>query len=316
VLEEDIVCTAEQRFIVRSYSPLVTIGGGRVVFPYARKPRGAADRKLSADRVRALSAAGAEERFALLVEQGGLLEFDQAAAAIQEPPDGLSAIAARALKGQADRLTELKGDKPVYLSRARLGELAGAVSAALRAYHEACASEAGMPIDDLARAGLKNIPGKTARALLSFLAERGDIAAEDGKARLPGFVPRNDEAFRKNSEALLVRCRQRGFQPPTLDELRAELQMDERAFSLLIQSLKNSRRVALLSGGFLLSDEVEKELRDVLPRIEGEVTLASVRDLTDSSRKYILPILEYFDSKGYTRRVGNVRVVKRDSGEA
>jgi selenocysteine-specific elongation factor len=309
VAEEDLVCTAGQRFIVRSYSPLVTVGGGRVVFPYARKPRGATARKLAAERVRVLSRAVAEERFALLVEQRGLLEFDQAAAAMQETPDGLSAIAARAL-GEG-RLTELKGDKPVYLSRLFLGERREAVLSALRVYHETCESEAGMPLDDLARAGLKDVSGKTARALILFLAEGGAVAVEDGKARLPGFTPRSGDAFLKSSEALLAYCKQRGFQPPTLEELRVELQMDGPAFSLLVRSLRNARRVALLPGEFLLSDGVERELRDVLLKIEGEVTLASVRDLTDSSRKYILPILEYFDSKGYTRRVGNVRVVKR-----
>jgi selenocysteine-specific elongation factor len=74
--------------------------------------------------------------------------------------------------------------------------------------------------------------------------------------------------------------------------------------------LKNSHKIALLPGKYLLSGEVEEAMKALLRGIEGDVTLAAVRDLTGSSRKFILPILEYFDSKGYTRRVGDVRVVK------
>jgi selenocysteine-specific elongation factor len=310
VTEEDVVCTADQRFIIRFYSPLITIGGGRVVFPYAHKPRGAAARRLSTERVLALSrAASPEERFALLVARNGLLTSDDASAAMQETPAELEKIAARALKDGT--VAELKGEKPVYLSPACLEELAASVSAALAAYHSAYDSEAGMPLDDLARADLKRpLDARAARALFTLLAEKGTLAAEDGRARLPGFTPRNDDAFRKNGEALFACCKRKGFQPPTLDEVQAELGMEPRAFSLLIQNLKNSRRIALLPGKYLLSDEVEEDMKTLLRGITGEVTLGAVRDLTGSSRKYILPILEYFDSKGYTRRVGDVRIVR------
>ena len=61
---------------------------------------------------------------------------------------------------------------------------------------------------------------------------------------------------------------------------------------------------------YVLTAEMEQAMRDILRGIGGNVTLAAVRDATRSSRKFILPVLEYFDSKGYTRRVGDVRVVK------
>lgn len=46
-----------------------------------------------------------------------------------------------------------------------------------------------------------------------------------------------------------------------------------------------------------------------MKNIEGEITLAAVRDLTGSSRKYTLPMLEHFDTKGVTRRVGDKRIL-------
>ncbi|MDR3230323.1 MAG: selenocysteine-specific translation elongation factor [Synergistaceae bacterium] len=315
VIEEPVVCTAEQRFIIRFYSPLLTIGGGRVVFPYARKPRGAVARVASAERIRALSAVtdgkegSVEARLALLVNQAGMMDFDQASLAIQEGAAELSVIAARLIRDGL--VLELKGERPVYLSHARFDELALDVENTLKAYHEAHSSEAGMPADELARTALRMQDNRAARSLVAILAERGAVVVDEKGARLPTFAPRNDEAFRKNREALFALCRQRAYQPPTLEEARAELNMDPQAFSLLIQSLKNSRRLVLLSGEYLLTDETESSVLNVLEKIGGNVTLAAVRDVTNSSRKFILPILEYFDSKGYTRRVGDVRVVRK-----
>ncbi len=310
IAEEDIVCTAEQRFIVRFYSPLVTIGGGCVVFPYAHKPRGALARRVSSERIRTLSAAvSVEERFALLVGQAGMMDFDRASRALQEESSGLSVIAGRVLKNS--HILELKGEKPVYLSSACLNELSGDVATVLKGWHEAYASEEGMPLDELTRTALKTLDNKAARSLMAMLTEKGLLVVSENRVRLPDFIPKNDEAFRKNSEALFAYCRRKAFQPPTLEEAKVDLKMDPRVFSLLLQNLKNSRRVVLLGGEYLFTDEMEGLALDVLQKIEGDVTLAAVRDVTNSSRKYILPILEYFDSKGYTRRVGDIRVVRK-----
>ena len=322
ITEEDVVCTAEERFIIRFYSPLTTIGGGRVIFPYAHKPRGRAVRLAASERVRALSAADAETRFSLLVGQTGVLDFDKAAFFVQETHDGMAALAARVLK-RGDVL-ELKGDRPVYISRGYFNELSSAITEALRDYHASHASERGMPLDELPRVkALDKLTGKAARSLIAILVEKGAVVIEDAWVRLPDFERQHDEALYKDVDALFAYCKKRAFQPPTLEEARDELLktnpgMDADAFSSLIKSLKNSRRIALLPGGFLLTDEVENDVTAVLLKIEGYITLASVRDATESSRKFIMPILEYFDSKGYTRRVvdpkaGDVRIMKKVS---
>jgi selenocysteine-specific elongation factor len=55
---------------------------------------------------------------------------------------------------------------------------------------------------------------------------------------------------------------------------------------------------------------MEEKLVEMLSRSEEDITLGYVRDLTGSSRKYILPLLEYMDSRGYTRRVGDKRIFR------
>jgi len=320
IAEEDVVCTAGECFIIRFYSPLTTIGGGRVVFPYSHKPRGRAARLTLLKRIQALSSSNEETRFSLLVGQVGILDFDKAAAWAQETHNGLAALAAQALK--SGRVLELKGDKPIYVSQAYFDSLSSAIIEVLKGYHASHASERGMPLDELLRAkALDKLSGKAARSLIPLLAEKRTVTVEDAWVSLPDFERKDDEVLRRDVETLFEYCKKRAFQPPTLEEARSELlktnpRMDANAFFLLIKNLKNSRRLVLLPGEFLLTDEVENDVMEVLLKVDGGVTLASVRDATQSSRKFILPILEYFDSKGCTRRVvdpkaGDVRIVKR-----
>jgi selenocysteine-specific elongation factor len=95
----------------------------------------------------------------------------------------------------------------------------------------------------------------------------------------------------------------------TIEEIRKELNIPEKSFTKLIQAMRNANELAIIPGNYILILELENEMKDILKNIGSQVTLAQVRDATGSTRKFILPILEYFDSKGYTRRAGDVRVV-------
>ena len=98
-----------------------------------------------------------------------------------------------------------------------------------------------------------------------------------------------------------------GYSTPSIEESRAALGISDREMSRIITYLKEN--LALIRDGYLLLSDIEEDLRKKLAGIEGEITLAGIRDLTGNSRKYILPILEYFDSKGITRRVGDKRLL-------
>ncbi|HRX26348.1 MAG TPA: SelB C-terminal domain-containing protein, partial [Aminivibrio sp.] len=103
--------------------------------------------------------------------------------------------------------------------------------------------------------------------------------------------------------------RERGFQPPLISEAREKLALSEDAFSILLNGMRKTGMVSIVSGEFILSAEVENELLRILLREKDGITLARVRDITGSSRKFILPLLEYLDAKGYTRRAGEKRVL-------
>ncbi|MBQ3457638.1 MAG: SelB C-terminal domain-containing protein, partial [Synergistaceae bacterium] len=185
------------------------------------------------------------------------------------------------------------------VSKKYCDELLDVLCENVKDYQTHYSSESGMPIESL------NVP----RSLLNLAVSRRLLVIENSKVHTPDFLPENDEAFNASKQRVRNICLSHKWQLITLDELRKESAMPEKVFSKVIQSMRNAGELALIPEGFVLIAELEREMRGILKSLGEKVTLAQVRDSTGSTRKFILPILEYFDSKGYTRRAGDYRVV-------
>ncbi|MGI6784209.1 MAG: selenocysteine-specific translation elongation factor [Aminivibrio sp.] len=309
VTEEDVVCLVDQRFIIRKYSPLETIGGGRVLLPYGVKPRGKKARNACSARIRSLAgAAGPEERLLALAESFAMIDLSKGALYIQETLADTARLAEN-LK-RTERAVFLQGERKLVLSKDGFQKLAAAVETYLASYHEAYPSQKGAPPDETALSALKTFEPRTARAFLEALAAGGSVVkSEEGLLSLSGFEPRDDEAFERLSSAVLTFCRERGFQPPLISEAKEAAAVGEREFSALLKGMRETGLVAVVAGEFLLSCDVETDLLKILLQEKDGITIARVRDITGSSRKFILPLLEYLDGKGYTRRAGEKRVL-------
>ena len=306
VVEEDIVCLVEQRFVLRRYSPLETIAGGRVLFPYAVKPRGKSARQVCIKRIMALSSLSSqEERLLALIRSFARLELPDAARFLQETPAETLRFGER-LQKNGDAVF-LQGEKKLFLSRERFSSETLAVEEFLSSYHSSHPSRKGAPSDQIALQALKDLDPRASRAFLEALSENGTVVMDEGTVRMADFTPRDDKAFEKKSQALLDFCRKRDFQPPLLSEAMDAAGLDEKAFSLLIKGMREAGLVSIVSDEFLFSSEIEEKLLKILLQEKDDITIAKVRDITGSSRKFILPLLEYLDARGYTRRAGDRR---------
>ncbi|NLB84118.1 MAG: selenocysteine-specific translation elongation factor [Synergistaceae bacterium] len=308
VAEEELVCLLNQRFVLRRYSPLETIAGGRVLFPYAVKPRGKAARKICATRVRSLAdATSSEERLSVLVDSFEMLDLDDAVRFLQEQPQEILRLGER-LAFQKSALF-LSGERKVFLSLRKTRRLEEKVAVYLEDFHASQPSRRGAPADEMALSVLKEFDSRTARSFLGSMAREGAILLFEGMAALADFIPRDDEAFARNSQKILSLCREKEFQPPLIGEVRETLGLDEKRFSLLLKGMRETGMLSLVAGEFLFAREIEERLLSLLLTEKNDISVARIRDLTGSSRKFILPLLEYLDSKGYTRRVGDKRVL-------
>jgi selenocysteine-specific elongation factor len=132
---------------------------------------------------------------------------------------------------------------------------------------------------------------------------------EKDRYRLFEFEPFDEAKFFSEVSKLKELLTAAGYSMPSVEEARSSLGISEKAMTRIITYMRERKDLSIVGEGYLFFSAIEEDLRKKLAEIDGEITLAGVRDITNSSRKYILPLLEYFDSKGVTRRVGDKRLL-------
>ena len=326
--EEKIVCTYSQRFILRFYSPLDTIAGGKVLFPYSRRASGKRVPLYFQKLLQFSKTDDAADRLEFIAEKYGTLSINQAAAILQESTKQTIAISEKLEKTRRIFVLRdsIKNDEKItIISASKLKAAEEEIKSILKEFHASRPMERGMPVSDLrvdSNFKLK-LSIKEVRLLLKTLELNATVLQQDDNSDsivyepekdyvyLSGFTPKDDKKHQEQVRIVLSICKNNAFQPPSIEEVQEELKCEAKDLKLLIESMKNSGDISVVSG-FILSREIEEKLLSIINSIDGEITLAAVRDMTQSSRKYILPILEYFDAKGITRRVGEIRILRRN----
>ncbi len=292
-LERPVVARGGDRFVLRSYSPVATIGGGRVLDPIPPRRRVLWPAALEAEEP--------EARLRALVERrpSGL------SATVLPVLIGLPPAAANEL-ARRERTVRRVGDHWVAL--ATLERTAASALDVVRRHHRAHPSYRGMPLDTLRRS-LK-APEDVAEAVLDDLRGTGRIRRLDGVVALAGFAPRV-EGGDAEIERLLQLLESASLTPPSLAEL--EKQTGRRDVAAMLRLAAASGRVEPVerdryyTRGALdrFVDALEAEGR------QGDIVPSTLRQRLGISRKYLIPLLEWADGKGITVRVGDTRRLKR-----
>ncbi len=306
-LESPLAAATGDHCVIRTYSPSHTVAGGVILDANPGKHRGR-DRREAAEGLavrgtgdvgavllQALRASGETPvSRAALLERAGLHESEETASAIDRM---LSSGDAAAVDGQAVVAAE-------HLQRAIDG-IEGAVSA----YHRAWPLRSGMGRSEL-RAALRETPTALFRAALGRLLREGrieDVTAET--VRLRGFAARLDEQAAVSASRLVAAAAETGI----LGLSQPELLSVPGADGELLRRLVAERSLVEVGDRFVAASELARARAALEAHLEAHtaVRVSEVRDLLGSSRKAIVPLLEYFDAIGVTERDGDVRRRKR-----
>jgi selenocysteine-specific elongation factor len=166
-------------------------------------------------------------------------------------------------------------------------------------HHRANPLEAGVPREAV-RAVL-GIDGKTFEEVVAELHRRGRLVSEETFLRLPEHLP---SPAGPEYDELVAELDKAGASPPTVGELQARFEPS------LIKALVRSGELVQVNAELVFPaawiESLKKKLKELLGA--GPMTVASFRDEVGTTRKYAVPLLEYFDQIGFTRRRGDVRV--------
>jgi len=323
--ESKIAVAAGQRFVVRMYSPLVTIGGGRVLLPNASLARNKPERSLKAASLADLAGDFGPVAFlAALVRDRGTLGAA-----------GLSELAQMDKAAFAECLEELSrdadargimefGKSRAFISAAALEAIAQAARRILKKFHAEYPELAGLEATRLyaalvAAKSAGKISGAEFKDLVAIMAQKKLIAQATVRGKTfyasADFRHAPDDKF----VALARRARDAidsaGFGLLTQADLEAKLGVSSADAKRATAYLREMEDLQTLDGGFLFSRETHDKLLGVLDSMDGDITVATLRDSIGASRKYTMPMLEFLDAQGLTQRVGDKRILTRDPGK-
>jgi selenocysteine-specific elongation factor len=310
VLEEPISAAYGQRFVIRSYSPLQTIGGGQVLFPYGWKPRSREKKESYLEMIRQLSSSESlSGRLLAILGEIGVATLERVSEMAQLP----MAVLKNTLEGRQLResIVALSSGLTWLISQRRMETEWALLSERLSQFHEREPHLAGLTLEDALAGLFRGQDLRLSKAALSYFAESGLLRVSENRVSLSGFVPRETSKYENETERVLAFCRKRGFEFPSLEEAQVETGLDRREFSNFLRQLRENGLLHVIGGDLVLSSEMLEKGIEILRKCGDGITLAAFRDLSGTSRKYALPFLEYLDSMGLTRRVGEKRILRQ-----
>ncbi|MCX7828613.1 MAG: selenocysteine-specific translation elongation factor [Thermanaerothrix sp.] len=309
ILEEPVAAMGSQRFIVRFYSPLRTIGGGEVILPYAEGVKSRSRREAMSNLLTGLkNAASPVEKVCRYLEYRHVASPSEIKRNLS-----LASLDRVVWEGASAGLWVFVGSHGGgYVLEARKdAEISRLMTETLERFHAANPLEKGMPMDELGRS--MGLDQKILRVWLESKREQGMVVLEDGRVSHPSFV-RDVGAVAEALERLKCFLDERGYMLPDLVEIKKHLAVDDSAFKRIISLARDEGVGVILPGELFFSSKLQRSLWETLAQME-EITVASVRDKLGLSRKYVMPMLEHMDSIGVTRRVQDKRVLlKRPAG--
>jgi selenocysteine-specific elongation factor len=312
LLAEDTVLMGGDRFVLRGFSPLenfgYTIGGGRVLHPSPQQRKGAA--KAVPEALPLLSSPDLRTRIlAALADAGwaGLGEKEAAAIA------GIGLEAARREIAQCIRTGEIRGMKGESRCwhRSAMESIGQKTIEALSLLHDRSPEREGFPREEIS-------------ALLSGVSEPGIVvmalagSPAVGKAGdlyfLPARRPRSVELSSPLARTLSEKVRRSGLAALSKAELAEGIRAaDAKEFDKTLEGLVRAGAVLRVKDLHFDPKEVDG-LREKLVSFlstRGEITVPEFKEMTGLTRKYLIPLLEYFDLTRVTLRVGDKRVLRK-----
>jgi selenocysteine-specific elongation factor len=292
-LLDGIVAVKNDRFVLRT--PNDTVGGGEIVDAHPRRHR--RFHEATVEALEALAEGSTAEAVVGALRRREPASLDALARESGTPAAELrEAIEALVAEGRAVRLDDLVMTAEGF---AQLGERA---RSAVESYHGEHPLRGGMPREEL-RSRLRLDERAFAPALTRWTSEA--LLEERGASiALPGRTVELSAAQQHEADAYIAALASSPYAPPTDASIARDL----------LAYLEDAQRIVSMGDGVVFASEAYREMADRVTehlRSSGTITLAQVRDMFGTSRKYAQALLEHLDARKVTRRVGDERVLRQ-----
>ncbi len=309
-MQDEVLVLPGDRFIVRQFSPVVTIGGGAVLDPLARRPmlrdtgraafletieRQNGDETLAAMTERALLGLGHEE----IVARTGWTEKE-----IQRALEKLHGTG---------RVRTVLSEPVVLVSGKLFEEVRKRITEKVERFQKENPLLPGIPREDLRASLGKRVRTETFRAALEELAAQKKLDAQGELVKKAGseiaLLPEEAKA-KEQIEAAFATA---SLAVPSVKEVLSKLMVEAKRAEKLLQILLREKNLVRVSPELVFHRQALAQLKEQLAaykKAKGDrISVPAFKELTGITRKYAIPLLEYLDRERVTLRVGEERVI-------
>jgi len=311
LLDEPVAVMAGDSFVIRSYSPVTTIGGGIILDPHP--PRHKRFQEELLPDFAALAGDNPAEKVRVILKREGLRGSTFHELIIR------TGIARKTLHKILEQMFSVREallrDKQEMrvLSHAVYAELLGQVEATLERYHLLHPLRAGISREELKMLLSLNENYKVFAMAIRDLEKHGKVIIEQENVRLATYHVNMGEdlaILRQEIEDMYMNA---GLTPPTMKEVMERYPEQKKKIESVLDVLLREGVLVRVGEGFTFFSGAIAKLREDyknLLLLQKQATPASFKDLTGLSRKYIIPLMEYFDMSKLTIRSGDVRMLR------
>jgi selenocysteine-specific elongation factor len=309
-LEEPITALPGDRFIIRSYSPQVTIGGGVIIDALPDKHR-IRDKEALA-RLEQLERADPTERALIFIEMSGSRSMSQSEIAARTGATDQQILGAARELVREGKAFEVASAPLLLISAGSYNRLAGSVINLLTDYHRREPLSLGLNREEVRERVFGDVRPEVFRAVVARLAEEGKVAAERDALRLASHRPALNDQAATAKQALEAAFKAVGLQAGTLEEVAAVADIPVALARKLYTLLAAESRVVRIGDMVFHADSIE----DLKARVRAQkainprMDVAVFKEITGGlTRKHAIPLLEFLDRERVTRRTGNEREI-------
>ncbi|MBN2794922.1 MAG: selenocysteine-specific translation elongation factor [Clostridia bacterium] len=304
-LEEPTACKYGDRFVIRFYSPLETIGGGVILDPNAHKHKRFKDEII--DELLYKEAGNPSE-----IIENLILKHSHSFLNLEEYVK-LSGLPIEEIK---EHLIQLKADeiilelsKNVFIHKGFIIEKSEELIKMVNAYHEKYPMRLGLLKEEVRTKVFPDLKPKVFDEVLQLFT---DVIRVEGK-----YMSYKDFEIIYTSEQqalihqIMDHLDKEAFKPTSMPELLEAYK--QKHIRDLINNLVDTNQLVKINDQIYLTQMMYEKAKDLLKNEfteKGQLSLGECKDILDTSRKYIVPIMEHFDNRGFTKRVGDQRMLR------
>ncbi len=317
ILQDPAAVWPGDRFVIRSYSPITTIGGGTILNNAPRKRKRTLERDRQRNReIFAIYTDGSdEERMLLFLEESGLtgITADQLATRLGVFGKKLKKLLQQPVSKGLIQVVESETQR--LIAGSTMEQLTATILDFLAAYHRDNPLRTGLAKEELRSRLRPEIDQRLLHYALSLLTRKKKIVQEGAEVRLAGHqvtLQVDEQEMQDKIERLYLDA---GLTPPNFKDVLATFaEFPEQQIRQVINLLLQENRLVKINEALYFHPRVLAELTERVREFilsEGEIDAPRFKELTGLTRKFSIPLLEYFDKIKLTIRIGDKRVLRK-----